>query len=146
MSLARWVWAGRPRLEDYLEVAIQLAAMLERVQAARWIHCDVTPSNAIVDGVTLQTYLIDFGIAQPFGAQSHSMEVAHLAGTLPYISNSTSTDLLDPSRSRYPLRTGAETCTLCSPAHRVQCPFDEGTPERARTPGFRATRIPAGGR
>jgi hypothetical protein len=86
VSLSSWVRSGRPSVEAFLEVAIQLAAALERVHTARWIHCDLTPSNVMVEPNTLETHLIDFGLAQPLGAQTHSLEVAHLAGTLAYIS------------------------------------------------------------
>jgi hypothetical protein len=86
LSLSAWLKGGRPRIEAFLEAAIQIAAAVERVHAARWIHCDLTPSNIMVEPRTLKTHLIDFGLAQPLGAQSHSIEVTHLAGTLAYLS------------------------------------------------------------
>jgi serine/threonine protein kinase len=90
VSLSAWVRSDRPSVAAFLEVAIQLAAALERVHGARWIHCDVNPTNVIVEPSTLDTRIIDFGLARPLGAQTHSLEVvAHLAGTLAYVSPGT---------------------------------------------------------
>jgi predicted ATPase len=86
VSLSTWLKDGGVlRIEALLDVASGIAAALERVHAARWIHCDLTPGNVMVDPTTLEVQLIDFGLSRPLGAQSRSIKVSHLAGTLAYI-------------------------------------------------------------
>ncbi len=55
---------------QFLEIAIQLTEILKRVHAAHLLHLDVTPSNVVVRGTDLVTYLIDFGMARTLGASS----------------------------------------------------------------------------
>ena len=67
VSMASWL-AARPDLGAFLSVGIQLTEILSRVHTAHFIHCDVNPSNVIVDPVTLETHLIDFGLARRLGS------------------------------------------------------------------------------
>jgi hypothetical protein len=68
LSIESWVESGLPSLAGVLGVALQLAEILARVHAMRFIHRDVNPRNVIIDPVTLETHLIDFGIALRLGS------------------------------------------------------------------------------
>jgi hypothetical protein len=88
-SLLRWIPEGGVRLADFLSVAVQLTATLMRVHERRLIHRDVTPDNILVDPQTLQTHLIDFGLAKAIGALSRGEGrpsiPESLGGTLSYM-------------------------------------------------------------
>jgi hypothetical protein len=83
IDLASWSSAGAPAIGAVLDVAVGIAAALERVHAARWIHCDIAPTNALVEPRTRETWLIDFGLAQRLGAQASSVEAARVGGGTP---------------------------------------------------------------
>src|SRR5262245_4767220 len=89
IALSEWIASGPVELSGFLAVALQLVETLARVHAARVIHRDVTPDNVLIDPATLETHLIDFGIAKPLGAVSRSDDATalpeSLAGTLAYI-------------------------------------------------------------
>ncbi len=87
ISMGAWIHAGLPSVAAFLSVARQLAEVLERVHAARFIHCDVNPWNIVVDPGTLQTHLIDFGLARRLGSAERTVPGSSggLEGTLLYI-------------------------------------------------------------
>jgi hypothetical protein len=89
IPLAEWIAGGPVEIGAFLSVALQLIETLARVHAARMIHRDVTPDNVLIDPATLETHLIDFGIAKPLGAVARNDEATSLpeslAGTLAYI-------------------------------------------------------------
>jgi hypothetical protein len=89
IALSEWIATGPVEVSAFLAVALQLIETLARVHSMRVIHRDVTPDNVLIDPATLQTHLIDFGIAKPLGAVSRSDEATSLpeslAGTLAYI-------------------------------------------------------------
>jgi hypothetical protein len=87
VSMGAWVATGLPSVGSFLTVASQLAEALERVHVARFIHCDVNPWNIVVDPATLETYLIDFGLARRLGSAERSTAGSSggLEGTLLYI-------------------------------------------------------------
>jgi serine/threonine protein kinase len=82
-----WIASGLLPPGDVLSVVRQLAEVLERVHAARFLHCDVNPWNVMVDPATLGTTLIDFGLARRLGSAERGgpQSSEGLEGTFPYI-------------------------------------------------------------
>jgi serine/threonine protein kinase len=68
VSLDAWIESGLPEPQAFLELAIQLADALARVHDARLLHRDIAPHNVYVDPGSLQSCLIDFGLARPLGS------------------------------------------------------------------------------
>ncbi len=62
-SLARVFAKRRPRLGDFLRIAIQITDSLGAVHRARIIHKDINPSNIVYNADSGVVQLIDFGIA-----------------------------------------------------------------------------------
>jgi serine/threonine protein kinase len=60
---------------EFLEIAVQLADALARVHAKRLIHRDLKPSNVVVDTRTLDTTIIDFGLALAYGSGINATEM-----------------------------------------------------------------------
>ncbi len=87
VAMGTWIGAGLPEPGAFLRVALQLAEILGRVHAARFIHCDVNPWNVVVDPTTLVTHLIDFGLARRLGSAERTVPGSSggLEGTLLYI-------------------------------------------------------------
>lgn len=86
-TLRSWIREDRLSLEQVLDVAIDVADVLEAVHAARLVHRDVTPANVLVDLEARASYLIDFGIALPLGMASGPATEGKtwVEGTLPYL-------------------------------------------------------------
>ncbi len=76
VDLSEWRAQHPPRLEDRLEIGIQLAALLVRVHASHLIHGNLNPENVVVDPATREVHLIDFGAVRPFGGASKHTEVS----------------------------------------------------------------------
>lgn len=75
-TLKRWVGAKGPLgPAPFLELAIQLASSLSRVQAARLIHGAVHPRNILVEPETLRACLVDFSVARPLGSAANRGEL-----------------------------------------------------------------------
>ena len=85
VSLSEWAAAQPAPILAVLEIALQLAGILARIHAVRLLHRDVTPANVLVDPKTLQTHLIDFGLARPLGHAEDSVARTTLSGTPHYI-------------------------------------------------------------
>jgi len=85
-----WIDAQRRPAQAILTVAIQLAERLAAVHDARWLHRDVTPRNVLVELETLDTSLIDFGLAVPLSTgwdrAAEGQRSRGLTGTLLFIS------------------------------------------------------------
>lgn len=87
ISLAQYLAPGVPPLADALRIARDLAAALESVHAQGVVHKDVKPANVVVNPLTLELRLIDFGISSLL--QQETAEAASpdaIEGTLAYIS------------------------------------------------------------
>ena len=87
VAMGAWIAAGLPSPAAFLRVALQLAEILGRVHTSRFIHCDVNPWNVVVDPATLETHLIDFGLARRLGSAERLVAGSSggLEGTLLYI-------------------------------------------------------------
>jgi predicted ATPase len=74
-------------LVDVLKIAIQLADTLHALGQQRIIHKDIKPSNILINPLTKQVKLIDFGIASLLPREtSEILNPNQLEGTLAYIS------------------------------------------------------------
>lgn len=74
-------------LDDFLDVAIQLAHILEHLYHHRVIHKDIKPSNILINPETRQVKLIDFSIASLLPRETQEIQNLNiLEGTLAYIS------------------------------------------------------------
>ncbi|NEO84168.1 MAG: PAS domain S-box protein [Spirulina sp. SIO3F2] len=74
-------------LNQYLDIAIQLAQALHELGKNRIIHKDIKPTNILIHPETSQVQLIDFSIASLLPKEEQQpIHSNHLAGTLAYIS------------------------------------------------------------
>ncbi len=89
IPLAEWLAQNPlPETMAFIEIALQLASVLDRVHAAHVIHRDVKPSNILIEPRTLAIQLIDFGIARPLGAGARRSDGAlrwEFVGTPQYV-------------------------------------------------------------
>ncbi|MDY7228105.1 trifunctional serine/threonine-protein kinase/ATP-binding protein/sensor histidine kinase [Hyalangium rubrum] len=77
----------RLSLEEALRLGIRLAAALAAVHRRTVIHKDINPSNILVEPVSEEVLLIDFGLASLLPRESPNLVNPHqLEGTLHYIS------------------------------------------------------------
>ncbi len=67
-----------------VEVLAQIAEAVEHCHANRILHRDIKPSNILLDGKT-KPYLIDFGIAKVFGAETQLTTSGQLMGSPFYL-------------------------------------------------------------
>ncbi|MDT5156869.1 MAG: hypothetical protein QOH51_1226 [Acidobacteriota bacterium] len=70
ITLRERLRSGELKLNEVLEIAIQLVAALAAAHAARIVHRDIKPENIMVrpDGYIK---VLDFGLAKPTGAAAH---------------------------------------------------------------------------
>ncbi|MEH2180612.1 AAA family ATPase [Nostoc sp.] len=74
-------------LENFLQLAIQVAAALEEIHQQQIIHKDINPANILLNPTTQQTKIIDFGIATLLLRENPTLQNLNvLEGTLAYIS------------------------------------------------------------
>jgi len=93
ISLKQWMEGRRspPRssqfLDDFFNIAIQLAQILDRLYHHRVIHKDIKPSNILINPKKQQVKLIDFSIASLLPQETQEIQNLNiLEGTLTYIS------------------------------------------------------------
>ena len=87
VSLSRHNLAGTLSVDSFLGIALQLTEILESVHNSDIIHCDINPSNILINPETKEIKLIDFNIATPFLRVETSFQHPNkLEGTLAYIS------------------------------------------------------------
>jgi hypothetical protein len=89
LALASFVAASALAPRTFLEIAIQLTQIVERIHDAQLMHCGITPHSVRVDAVTLRTYLGDFWQARVLGAAQRAAESmvrrSSLASSLCYV-------------------------------------------------------------
>ncbi|PKN26254.1 MAG: hypothetical protein CVU64_18265 [Deltaproteobacteria bacterium HGW-Deltaproteobacteria-21] len=88
-SMALRLAAGRGLLplNDFLDLAIQLAQGVADVHSKKVIHKSINPTNILFNRATRQLKLIDFGISSVLGCEYPSPpHPDSLEGSLPYIS------------------------------------------------------------
>ncbi|MCA9604672.1 MAG: AAA family ATPase [Myxococcales bacterium] len=83
--LTGWSVRSVEQVEEGLRIAVELAAILDRVHGEGIIHADLNPSNVIYESVGHALTLIDFGLATRFDRKLTSDEPGMLGGTLRYI-------------------------------------------------------------
>ncbi len=86
-TLKALIAAGAIPLSGALDIAIQLASVLDALHRRGIIHKDVNPSNVLVDPGTGRVTLADFGIASRLSAEHQAPSQPHLLeGTIAYMS------------------------------------------------------------
>ena len=86
-SLARLQVAGKLAVADFLGLAIRLSQILGQVHQLKIMHKDINPSNIVVNPVTGELKLIDFGISTMLSLENPTFCHPNLLeGTLAYIS------------------------------------------------------------
>lgn len=79
--------AGQVTLDAFLELAIQIARLLEDIHRQGVTHRDINPSNIVQVADTRQVRLIDFALSTRLVEEEAGFGAPQsLAGTLPYIS------------------------------------------------------------
>lgn len=80
--------AGRPLpLDRFFDIAVRLAQILGRLHERNVVHKDVVPRNVLIDPVSGELRLIDFGIASELSRERPAVTLSErLEGSLPYIS------------------------------------------------------------
>ena len=74
-------------LQEFLQIAIQLAQAVGELHQHKIIHKDIKPSNIIINPQTGQVKIADFGIASQLSAENPKISSPHsLEGTLAYMS------------------------------------------------------------
>ncbi|MFV8751965.1 protein kinase domain-containing protein [Nannocystaceae bacterium ST9] len=87
VDLATYAGGHALALDEFLDIAIQLANILARVHERRIIHRDIKPTNVLIDPDTGRVSLADFGISVLLESERrHIYDPEVLEGTLPYIS------------------------------------------------------------
>ncbi|HEY9302155.1 MAG TPA: serine/threonine-protein kinase, partial [Phormidium sp.] len=75
------------KLNNYLQIAIHLAAILAQLHQQNIIHKDIKPHNILVNEETGEIRLIDFGISTRLSRENSTSSNANvLEGTLSYMS------------------------------------------------------------
>jgi hypothetical protein len=72
LPLLAWIETHQPASTAFLEVALQIVALLGRVHDARMVHRSVSPSAIWVVPETRLVQLGEFGLAQPLGTATAS--------------------------------------------------------------------------
>lgn len=87
ISLKKWIEDKPLTLPEFLSIAIGILKNLGKIHAAKVIHKDINPANIILNKITGQLKIIDFGIATILQQESPSLKNPNvLEGTLAYIS------------------------------------------------------------
>ena len=85
-ALGAHIGRGQMSLDAKLHCALQVAAAIARVHAARVIHKDINPANVVLDGDG-RVKLIDFGISTELSREpAAAVAPQRLEGTLAYLS------------------------------------------------------------
>lgn len=87
ISLKQVLKTGRMEISVFLPIAIQIATVLGAIHGQKVIHKDIKPSNIIINLLTNEIKLTDFGIASLLPRETLALETPEtIEGTLPYLS------------------------------------------------------------
>lgn len=87
IALKSFLLQYTPSLIERIQMAISMAEAVNHVHVHNIIHCDVNPSNFIIDPQTRQIWINDFGVAESYSKRIRNLPNQHeLRGTLDYIS------------------------------------------------------------
>ncbi|WP_019500246.1 PAS domain S-box protein [Pseudanabaena sp. PCC 6802] len=87
ISLQDYTSSHPLNLADFLQIAIQLADILDRLYRNRIIHKDITPQNILIQPAIKQIVLTDFGVSSLLSQETQEIQSPSLLeGTLAYIS------------------------------------------------------------
>ena len=85
VSLATWLQAGVPTVDESAVLCLKIAEALEHAHAKGVIHRDLKPSNILLDGQG-DPHLTDFGLAKRCGGEPTLTLAGQLIGTPEYMS------------------------------------------------------------
>ncbi|TAK73594.1 MAG: serine/threonine-protein kinase PknK, partial [Gammaproteobacteria bacterium] len=86
-TLREFLFTHKLSIEDFLQIAIQLAAALDQLHETHIIHKDINPDNILITKDGKQIKLIDLSIATQLSEEEQvAVNPEVLEGTLPYIS------------------------------------------------------------
>ncbi|GAB4368125.1 MAG: AAA family ATPase [Elainellaceae cyanobacterium] len=86
-SLVKAIAVQQLKLNNFLQIAIQLSSILAQLHQQHIIHKDIKPHNILVNEKTGEARLIDFGVST--GLSRENLTISHLnifGGALSYIS------------------------------------------------------------
>lgn len=117
------VRSGVLGLVERVTVALRLTAIVGRLHEAGVIHCDINPSNVLLDGATLRVAVVDFGLAGTRAQSDPKLDDGSLLGTPAYMSPE------QTGRTSWPVDHRADLYSLGATLYELltgQLPF-EGT-------------------
>jgi predicted ATPase/signal transduction histidine kinase/tRNA A-37 threonylcarbamoyl transferase component Bud32 len=86
-SLERLNLAGQLSVTDFLQLAIQIVAIISQLHQRYLIHKDINPANILLNQTSQQIKLIDFGISTKLSRENTTFRNPNLLeGTLAYLS------------------------------------------------------------
>jgi histidine kinase len=86
-SLSQYIRNTKLTLQNFLEIAIQLATILAQIHQQNVMHKDINPANIVINPVTGKVKIIDFGIATVLSRENPTvLNPDVLEGTLAYLS------------------------------------------------------------
>jgi predicted ATPase/signal transduction histidine kinase/tRNA A-37 threonylcarbamoyl transferase component Bud32 len=86
-SLEFWLTTWHFSLEEFLNIAIKITAILGEIHNSKIIHKDINPANIIFNPVTGKCKIIDFGISTILSQENPTLKNPQvLEGTLAYMS------------------------------------------------------------
>lgn len=86
VTLAQRLGEQRLALPDALTIGVQIVRALEEIHHYGLIHKDVNPDNIVLDPVSGELAIIDFGIATELACEVAERRAYHIVGSLHYIS------------------------------------------------------------
>lgn len=87
ISLDRYVAETKPDLAGLLAMSVKIAEIVEALHAQFIVHKDINPGNIVINRLTGQVKLIDFGISSAMSKESPEMVRPEMfQGTLAYMS------------------------------------------------------------
>lgn len=87
ISLQEYTDNHSPNLSEFLDIAIQIVSILDKLYRHRVIHKDIKPANVLINPTTKEVKLIDFSIASLLQRETQTLTSPNiLEGTLAYLS------------------------------------------------------------